>query len=77
MANVTVSYLWRDQKAHEGYRTGIPLHSHTNQSREALDLRPCSGKSSNYPFIRRPLCKSSAKGVSLSVIRFQPNPWSV
>jgi hypothetical protein len=41
MANVTVSYLWRDQKAHEGYRTGIPLHSHTNQSREALDLRPC------------------------------------
>jgi hypothetical protein len=38
MGNTTVSYLWRDQKAHEGFRTGVSLHSHTSQSRETLDF---------------------------------------
>jgi len=38
MANTTVSYLWRDQRAHEDFRTGVSLHSHTNQSRETLDF---------------------------------------
>lgn len=50
MANATVSYLWRDQKAHEGYRTGISLHSHTNQSRETLDFLANLG--STYSLIR-------------------------
>jgi hypothetical protein len=38
MAASTVSYLWRDQDAANGFRTGVSLHSHTNQSRETLDL---------------------------------------
>ena len=38
MANSTISYLWRDQKAAQRYRSGISLHSHTNQSKETLDL---------------------------------------
>ena len=38
MATSTVSYLWRDQKAHQGFRTGVSLHSHTNQSKETLDF---------------------------------------
>jgi len=38
MAVSTVSYLWRDQKAHEGFRAGVSLHSHTNQSKETLDF---------------------------------------
>lgn len=38
MANSTISYLWRDRKAAEGYRAGVSLHSHTNQSQETLDF---------------------------------------
>ena len=55
MATSTVSYLWRDQKAHEGFRTGVSLHSHTNQSRETLDfLANLGGK---YALIRRLLAQ--------------------
>lgn len=38
MAASTVSYLWRDQNAPKGFRAGVSLHSHTNQSRETLDF---------------------------------------
>ena len=38
MANSTISYLWRDQKAQQGFRSGVSLHSHTNQSKETLDF---------------------------------------
>lgn len=38
MAQSTISYLWRDQKAANGFRTGVSLHSHTNQSKETLDF---------------------------------------
>ncbi|MGA9584604.1 MAG: hypothetical protein WBQ95_04705 [Terracidiphilus sp.] len=50
MANLTVSYLWRDQKAHQGFRTGVSLHSHTNQSKETLDFLANLG--SRYAMIR-------------------------
>jgi hypothetical protein len=36
--NQTVSYLWREPEASEGFSTGVSLHSHTNQSRETLDF---------------------------------------
>jgi len=36
MAHSSISYLWRDTKAHEGFRSGVSLHSHTNQSSESL-----------------------------------------
>jgi hypothetical protein len=55
MATSTVSCLWRDQKAHEGFRTGVSLHSHTNQSRETLDfLANIGGK---YAVVRRLLAR--------------------
>jgi len=38
MANSTISYLWCDQKAARGFRAGVSLHSHTNQSRETLSF---------------------------------------
>jgi hypothetical protein len=34
----TVSYLWREPRAAEGFPTGVSLHSHTNQSKETLDF---------------------------------------
>jgi hypothetical protein len=34
----TVSYLWREPKAADGFRAGVSLHSHTNQSKETLDF---------------------------------------
>jgi hypothetical protein len=36
--NQTVSYLWREPHAADGFRTGVSLHSHTNQSKETLDF---------------------------------------
>src|SRR3569832_2061840 len=50
MADSTVSYLWRDPRAHEPFRAGISLHSHTNQSRETLDF--LSNLGSEYALIR-------------------------
>jgi hypothetical protein len=38
MARSTISYLWRDTQAPRGFRTGVSLHSHTNQSTETLDF---------------------------------------
>ena len=38
MSQSSVSYLWREPKAAEGFITGVSLHSHTNQSRETLDF---------------------------------------
>ena len=46
----TISYLWRDRKATEGFRTGVSLHSHTNQSHETLDFLANLG--SQHPWIR-------------------------
>jgi hypothetical protein len=42
--------LWRDQKAASGYRAGVSLHSHTNQSKETLDFLANVGN--QYPLIR-------------------------
>jgi hypothetical protein len=38
MPTSTISYLWRDKDAARGFRSGVSLHSHTNQSRETLDF---------------------------------------
>ena len=34
----TVSYLWREPRAADGFVAGVSLHSHTNQSKETLDF---------------------------------------
>ncbi|GAC1357977.1 MAG: hypothetical protein NVSMB3_04920 [Acidobacteriaceae bacterium] len=38
MSQSTVSYLWREPNAARTFRTGVSLHSHTNQSKETLDF---------------------------------------
>jgi len=50
MANSTISYLWRDHRAAQGFRTGVSLHSHTNQSQETLDF--LAGFGNQFPLIR-------------------------
>lgn len=50
MAHSTISYLWRDPRAARGFRTGVSLHSHTNQSRETLDFLAKFGN--QFPIMR-------------------------
>ena len=38
MPKSNVSYLWRDCGAARGFRSGVSLHGHTNQSHETLDF---------------------------------------
>lgn len=50
MANSTISYLWRDHRAAQGFGSGVSLHSHTNQSRETLDFLASFGN--QFPVMR-------------------------
>ncbi len=50
MASSTISYLWRDKNASQGFRSGVSLHSHTNQSKETLDFLANFGN--QYPLMR-------------------------
>jgi hypothetical protein len=50
MAKSTISYLWRDKCAAQGFRSGVSLHGHTNQSKETLDFLANFGN--QYPIIR-------------------------
>jgi len=50
MASSTISYLWRDAKAPQGFRTGVSLHGHTNQSSETLAFLAKFG--SQFPVAR-------------------------
>jgi hypothetical protein len=67
MAVATVSYLWRDQKAHEGFRSGVSLHSHTNQFRETLDVLANLG--STYSMIRPLLARLERRAEKLHGVR--------
>jgi hypothetical protein len=50
MGDSTISYLWRDKNALQGFRSGVSLHSHTSQSRETLDFVADFGN--QYPAMR-------------------------
>jgi hypothetical protein len=50
MAKSTISYLWRDKNAAQGFRAGVSIHSHTNQSKETLDFLANFGN--QYPIMR-------------------------
>ena len=50
MAKSTISYLWRDQNATRGFKSGVSLHGHTNQSQETLDFLANFGN--QYPLMR-------------------------
>jgi len=38
MSESSISYLWREPDAAKTFKTGVSLHSHTNQSKETLDF---------------------------------------
>jgi hypothetical protein len=50
MSRSSISYLWRDPHAPSGFRTGVSLHSHTNQSTETLDFLANFGN--QFPVLR-------------------------
>jgi hypothetical protein len=67
MAHSTISYLWRDRKASQGFRSGVSLHSHTNQSHETLDFLANFG--SQYPVMRPLLARLEQRSERLYGVR--------
>ena len=67
VANSTINYLWRDRKAAEGFRTGVSLHSHTNQSRETLDFLANLGN--QYVWLRPLLSRIEQRSHELHGVR--------
>ena len=62
MAVSSISYLWRDSDASKGFRTGVSLHSHTNQSSETLDFLANFGN--QYPVMRPLLSRMERRAES-------------
>lgn len=50
MSDSSISYLWREPKAAEGFKAGVSLHSHTNQSKETLDF--IAEMSQDFPILQ-------------------------
>jgi len=67
MPNSSISYLWRDKDAAQGFRTGVSLHSHTNQSKETLDFLANLGN--QYPLIRPLLARLETRAESIHGVK--------
>jgi hypothetical protein len=67
MPNATISYLWRDKGAAKGFRTGVSLHSHTNQSHETLDFLANFGN--QFPVMRPLLARLERRAEEMHGIR--------
>jgi hypothetical protein len=67
MAHSTINYLWRDQAAAKGYRSGVSLHSHTNQSKETLDFLANLGN--QYSWMRPLLSRLERRSESMHGLR--------
>jgi hypothetical protein len=67
LANSTITYLWRDQQAARGYRSGVSLHSHTNQSKETLDFLANFGN--QYPIMRPLISRLERRSESAHGVR--------
>ena len=64
MPSSAISYLWRDKDAPNGFRTGVSLHSHTNQSRETLDFLANFGN--QFPVMRPLLSRLERRAEQIS-----------
>ena len=62
-----ISYLWRDKGAARGFRTGVSLHSHTNQSHETLDFLANFGN--QFPVMRPLLARLERRAEEFHGIR--------
>jgi hypothetical protein len=67
MPNSTISYLWRDKDASRGFRTGVSLHSHTNQSMETLDFLANFGN--QFPVMRPLLSRLERRAEEMHGLR--------
>jgi hypothetical protein len=67
MAKSTISYKWRDKNAPQGFRTGVSLHSHTNQSKETLDFLANLGN--QLPIIRPLLSRMERRSENYHGVR--------
>ena len=67
MANSTISYLWRDQNAPKGFRSGVSLHGHTNQSQETLDFLANFGN--QFPVMRPLLSRLERRSEQIYGVR--------
>lgn len=67
MPSATISYLWRDKDAPKGFRTGVSLHSHTNQSQETLDFLANFGN--QYPVMRPVLARIERRAEQVHGLR--------
>ncbi len=67
MSHSTISYLWRAPKAAHGFRSGVSLHGHTNQSKETLDFLASFG--AQYPWIRPLLSRLEQRSERLYGLR--------
>ncbi len=67
MPGSTISYLWRDKDAARGFRTGVSLHSHTNQSRETLDFLANFGN--QFPVIRPLMARLERRAEQIHGVR--------
>jgi len=67
MPNASISYLWRDKEAAKGFKTGVSLHSHTNQSRETLDFLANFGN--QYPVMRPLLARLERRSQEMHGVR--------
>jgi hypothetical protein len=67
MGHSTISYLWRDKLAPQGFRSGVSLHSHTNQSHETLDFLANFGN--QYPVMRPLLARLERRSERMHGVR--------
>jgi hypothetical protein len=67
MPSSVISYIWRDKDAPEGFRTGVSLHSHTNQSHETLDFLANFGN--QFPVMRPLLSRMERRAEQYHGIR--------
>ena len=67
MPSSSISYLWRDKEAPKGFRAGVSLHSHTNQSRETLDFLANFGN--QFPVMRPIISRMERRAEQMHGIR--------
>jgi len=72
MPTSTISYLWRDTGAAKDFRTGVSLHSHTNQSSETLDFLANFGN--QYPVMRPLLSRLERRAEQFHGVRINYAP---
>lgn len=67
MPTSTISYQWRDQQAARNFKTGVSLHSHTNQSQETLDFVADWGAQYKLikPLLQRLERRSTGNGIQI------------